>query len=200
MSFHAGQTFTFGETPSATKWNYLWENDYALADGSGISDDAIVARHVSGFDKSNLANGDVNPYKVSAYCSTGKSIANTSLIVDLQTELFDSNSNFASSRYTAPVSGFYLFNVQAWLGSAGMATTEYAMVHLRKNGSATGMPESGRINGSGNANVLPRPGFSYLIQLAANDYIELWATLSGSRDIVAGQAYTWLQAHLVSRT
>lgn len=46
MSFHTGQSFTFGETPSATKWNYLWENDYALADGSGIEDDAILARHL----------------------------------------------------------------------------------------------------------------------------------------------------------
>lgn len=45
MSFHAGQSFTFGETPSATKWNYLWENDYALADGTGISDNAIDSRH-----------------------------------------------------------------------------------------------------------------------------------------------------------
>ncbi len=45
MSFHSGQTFTFGETPSATKWNYLWENDYALADGTGISDGVIGNRH-----------------------------------------------------------------------------------------------------------------------------------------------------------
>ncbi len=45
MSFHAGQTFTFGEQPSATKWQYLWDNDYALADGSGISDDALLSRH-----------------------------------------------------------------------------------------------------------------------------------------------------------
>jgi hypothetical protein len=33
MTFHTGQTFTFGEQPSATKWGYLWENDeyhYAL--------------------------------------------------------------------------------------------------------------------------------------------------------------------------
>lgn len=47
MSFHAGQTFTFGEQPSATKWQYLWDNDYALADGTGISDDAILARHIA---------------------------------------------------------------------------------------------------------------------------------------------------------
>jgi hypothetical protein len=46
MSFHAGQTFTFGEQPSATKWQYLWDNDYALADGTGISNDAIITRHI----------------------------------------------------------------------------------------------------------------------------------------------------------
>lgn len=37
MSFHTGQTFTYGEQPSATKWQYLWDNDYALADGEGFS-------------------------------------------------------------------------------------------------------------------------------------------------------------------
>lgn len=46
MSFHTGQTFTFGEQPSATKWQWLWDNDYALADGSGIEDDAIDSRHI----------------------------------------------------------------------------------------------------------------------------------------------------------
>lgn len=46
MSFHAGQTFVFGETPSATKWQYIWDNDYALADGTGIEDEAIQDRHV----------------------------------------------------------------------------------------------------------------------------------------------------------
>lgn len=58
MSFHAGQTFTFGEQPSATKWQYLWDNDYALADGSGISDNAIDSRHyVDGsIDPEHLAN------------------------------------------------------------------------------------------------------------------------------------------------
>lgn len=45
MSFHASQTFTFGEQPSATKWQYIWDNDYALADGTGITSGVIVARH-----------------------------------------------------------------------------------------------------------------------------------------------------------
>jgi len=26
---------------------YIWDNDYALADGTGISDDAIIARHIA---------------------------------------------------------------------------------------------------------------------------------------------------------
>lgn len=54
MSFHAGQTFTFGEQPSATKWQYVWDNDYALADGTAIANDAILARHVK--------DGDILPY------------------------------------------------------------------------------------------------------------------------------------------
>jgi hypothetical protein len=41
MSFHAGQTFTFGETPSATKWNYIWENDYALQDWSAFTNETF---------------------------------------------------------------------------------------------------------------------------------------------------------------
>lgn len=47
MSFHAAQTFTFGEQPSATKWQYIWDNDYALADGSGISSGAITAAKIA---------------------------------------------------------------------------------------------------------------------------------------------------------
>lgn len=68
MSFHAGQTFTFGETPSATKWNYLWENDYALADGTGISDNAIINRHI-GDEAVDLAELK----KVTKYVSFGYS-------------------------------------------------------------------------------------------------------------------------------
>lgn len=65
MSFHAGQTFTFGEQPSATKWQYLWDNDYALADGSGISDDAIITRHIAD-DAVKAANIDFSTFVNSA--------------------------------------------------------------------------------------------------------------------------------------
>lgn len=58
MAFHAGQSFVFGEQPSATKWNYLWDNDYALANGTGISNDAITKDHIK--------DGDVLPYHLLA--------------------------------------------------------------------------------------------------------------------------------------
>lgn len=46
MSFHGGQTFVFGEQPAASKWQWLWDNDDALANGTGISDAAIAKRHM----------------------------------------------------------------------------------------------------------------------------------------------------------
>lgn len=141
-----------------------------------------------------------NPYKFSAYCSTGKNVFTTTLIVDLQTELFDTNNNFTNSRYTAPVSGFYLINAAAWWGSAGAGTNEYCTIHLRKNGLATGMPESDRTNGSGTADRLMRPHLHSLIQLTAGDYIELWISTQGSRDLVAGQTTTYMNGHLVTPT
>jgi hypothetical protein len=58
MSFHAGQTFTFGEQPSATKWQWVWDNDDALADGTGLEDDIIDSRHVvaGAIDPEHLAS------------------------------------------------------------------------------------------------------------------------------------------------
>lgn len=139
-----------------------------------------------------------NPYKFSAYCSTGKSITNTSLIVDLQTELFDTNNNFVNSRYTAPVAGFYQVNAQTWMGSAGMGTNEYGNIQIRKNGAT--IFESERMNGSGDSMRLVRPNLSCIMQLAAGDYIEMWAVFTGSRDIVAGQPNTFFNGFLVSQT
>lgn len=37
----------FGEQPSASKWNILGTNDASFNDGSGIGDNAIIARHLS---------------------------------------------------------------------------------------------------------------------------------------------------------
>jgi len=140
-----------------------------------------------------------NPYMFSAYCSTGKAANTTSVAVDFQTELFDPNSNFASSRYTAPVSGYYQVNAQVWWGPAGTGPTENCVIRLYKNSSGTGMPESMWMNGSGDAYRLLKPQIHSLIQLTAGDYIEVIIQTTGTRDIVAGAANTFFNGFLVSK-
>lgn len=92
MSFHPGQSFTFGEVPSTTKWNYLWENDYALADGSGIDAGAILNSH--------LAAEAVDSTKVDWNASTGKiwweELGRTTLSADSDTI---SIGSFAAKTY-----------------------------------------------------------------------------------------------------
>ena len=67
-----------------------------------------------------------------AYPSSAQSIANaTDVKVLLQTEEYDTNSNFASSRFTPTVAGYYLIK-----GSVGYAADRLAIVaYIFKNGS-----------------------------------------------------------------
>lgn len=139
------------------------------------------------------------PYKFSAYCSAGKTVTNATVIVDLQTELLDTNNNFASSRYTAPVSGWYQVNAQAWWGSAGAGGTEWMRAYILKNGALTTTPDSGRMNGAGDASRYIVQKVNQLIYLAAGDYIELWIQGTGSRDLVAGAQNSFMSGFLVSR-
>lgn len=206
MSFHTGQTFTFGEQPSATKWQYLWDNDYALADGSGIEDDAIVARHVAdnsvgsaqlfGLDKSNLTT-DSNPYKFSAYRNAAWTTSNSGAVVQYDTELFDTNSNFDSTsnkgRYTAPVAGFYFFHA-GYLDSSSTNTIRYAL--LRKNGS--GAEVTGDVSTTGTANNLMT--VSGLLQLSAGDYVEVLNVAGNASSGGTGKNNTYFHGFLVCRT
>lgn len=43
----------FGEQPTASKWNILGTNDASFHDGTGIDDDAIIARHIANLAVSN---------------------------------------------------------------------------------------------------------------------------------------------------
>jgi len=191
-----------------TPLDTIYNDHNGNIDSNNLADNAVTTAKITDANvtTAKIADANVtpvkwtNPYKFSAYCSTGKAVNTTTAIVDLQTELFDTNNNFASSRYTAPVAGFYQINAQAWWASAGAGTTEYASIHLRKNGSATNMPISEQTNGSGDANKMIRPKINYLIQLAAGDYIELWITTVGTRDLSAGQSYTYMNGYLVSQT
>lgn len=190
----------FGEQPTAAKWNQLGENDAGFKNGDNIDDDAILARHISSFDKSNLTNGDSNPYKFRArQGSTQTLTASTWTKAQLNTEDFDTNGDFnnASYRYTAPIDGYYAFQAQVWIASAGISTG-FAEAALYKNGSA--LIYGHRQVGSGSSSTLPRLRMDCLLQLTAGDYIELYGYCSESSRNIVGDPSTYLSGFLVSRT
>jgi hypothetical protein len=173
-----------GETVKM-KWNAEWWK--ALQDGSAVARVPIVVAY--------------NPYKFSAWASNIVVITDQTLKVSFNTEEFDTGGNFDAAtnfRFTAPVSGYYMINTQVAIGSSGMDITESCYISLYKNGSA--YLRSQQLNGSGNALVLPCPQINKLVQLSAGDYLEVFATMVGSRNIAAGQAITWFSGHLESRT
>jgi len=82
------------------------------------------------------------------------------------TEKFDTNSNFASSRFTATVAGYYQVNTSAYFYPSALGQCQVAFY---KNGSSylvgTVIP---------NSNQGPACVASAVISLAATDYIEVY--------------------------
>lgn len=118
--------------------------------------------------------GLVNPYKFSAYNTTGQSVPITawSKIV-FQGKYFDTGSNFdtvTNYRFTAPIDGFYQFDALVSLLVVGGV---FMSVALYKNGV-----EFVRGNWAQNAtgaNEHIAAGVSRLLELNATDYIEVFA-------------------------
>jgi len=105
----------------------------------------------------------------SAYNSTTQSISSATFTkVTLDTEVFDTNSNFASSRFTPTVAGYYQVNGN--VRSGGTAKT-VAVVAIYKNGSSYGY--GNQINGTS------------AIQLVVNEVVYL----NGSTDYVELYGY-----------
>ncbi len=88
-------------------------------DTTQIADDAVTAPKLVGIDKSNLTT-DSNPYSFSAYMgSTQSTAATTWTKINMNTEEWDTNSNYDTTTYgyTIPVTGYYVFSVALQLQS-----------------------------------------------------------------------------------
>lgn len=183
---YASWSVVFGEQPSAAKWNILGTNDASFNDGTGIANLGWATTALS------------NPYKFSAYKTTSQATVGDSTKITFGTEDFDTNNNFASSTYTAPVAGFYLFNAQIYIGSAGT----YQGLTLYKNGSQF---RRGSADSAVTAGDCIEAG-SWLVNAAANDTFDIYfligggatRTIFGSTD-VTGRPTTF-EGILLSRT
>lgn len=171
--------------PSAAKWNILGTNDASFNDGTGIF----------GLKK-DLLTTDSNPYKFSAYRNSAQSPADGAIVI-FDTENYDTNSNYNTSdgKYTAPVSGFYLFNVNITYSINGNNGVAFG-ARLYKNGSEIAITSF--VNTYTGA-YSPSLSLTRLVQLTAGDYVTGNAA-SGGQAVVTGAAKTYFSGFLVSRT
>lgn len=194
-----GVTWVADELLTSTKLNQAMANQSNFHNGTALGDGIIVTRHLG--SSANLqipATNISDPYKFSAYRSTSNQniSGNTITRIQLNAEKFDTSNNFDSStnyRFTAPVAGFYYFHgsVQTLLGT----TNTDSGVALYKNGSLY------RYGSNLKNGVYPQYSVSGLLQLAVNDYVELWFINRVSADTISsGPENTYFDGFLFSAT
>jgi hypothetical protein len=107
----------------------------------------------------------------SAYSSSSQSVTSATFTkINFDTELFDTNNNFASSRFTPTVAGYYQIN--AYLTVATAVTR--CLVTLYKNGSRVAIlsdTDGSSANTSGGSTLIYFNG--------STDYIEVYGYLVG---------------------
>jgi len=126
----------------------------------------------------------------SAYQSSAQTLATATYTkITVDTEEYDTNNNFATSRFTCTVPGYYLFTA----GIAVGATRTEILPVLYKNGSAyRNFGEDTTASGSASG--------SMLIKLDATDYVEFYAYFALGQVTTAGSRHTYFQGHLVKAT
>ena len=152
-----------------------------------IADDAVTAAKLDGVDKSLLTT-DSNPYKFSVYRNAAQNAASSNTKVLYDTKVFDTNNNFATSTYTAPVAGFYHFEARADFSST------LGVIFLYKNGVEHKRGSDLRYTGVTGCVV------STLVQSAANDTWEIYVLAGGTVAMGVGAALNYFSGFLVSRT
>lgn len=113
--------------------------------------------------------------------------------MELYAKYFDSSNafNLAAHRYIAPAAGIYHIDVGSQFDNdTGTSSGMQVVLSVYKNGSEAS--EGGAVANTPSP-VGDRwcPGFSGLIQLAQNDYIEIWVTASDGVNTGALDLTTW---------
>ena len=161
----------------------------------GVSAEVVANSAISNvyFSKSDTPQGFTapsNPYKFSVHRNAAANTGNGVFVkIDFDTEAFDTNNNFASGTYTAPVSGFYQFNARA-----SCAVTTQFLLAIYVNGSV--VKRGTHVLGNGTVGC----DLSVLLQLSATNTVEIHSLGNGGALEVATGVNVWFTGHLVSRT
>jgi len=162
----------------------------------------LAAPAVSGSNTATLpaATGTVmvtgNMPAFSAYQSaSAQSISNATFTkVTFDAEEFDTNNNFASSRFTPTIAGYYQLSATVLFGGAGLGSSTY--LSFFKNGSefkrGNGMFTSSSINPSPNSTVL-------VYANGTSDYFEVYLSQAtgSSVSLNNNSSYTWFTGAMV---
>ncbi len=159
-----------------------------LVSADGASDLTLTFPATTG---TAMVSGNMPAFAV--WGSSGTSLTNNiNTKITYDTEEFDTNNNFASSRFTPTVAGYYQLNANLLLVSSSSGILG---IQLYKNGSLFK-------NGSQIVNSGDYIGASISVLVYANgttDYFEIYALQNNgtTRTTLGGQAYNWFQGSLV---
>jgi hypothetical protein len=176
-------------TPSSVKTNAL------TVTGATSGTLAIAATAVAGTNTATFpaATGTVmvtgNMPAFSAYPSSTTTLTNATFVkVNFQTEIFDTNNNFASSRFTPTVAGYYQLN--CCISFTGSVTSE-CIAAIYKNGALY----------QSNLDIISLiyniSGTWLVYANGSTDYFEVYVYQNSSRDVTATQALTWFSGSMV---
>jgi len=160
-----------------------------LASGSG---NLVTVPSVTG---TAMVSGNMPAFRASA--SAAQSITNgTNTKITLDVEIFDTNNNFASSRFTPTVEGYYLFAAEAQLNVAFNNSTVFAQI--MKNGISIGT--NGGTGTTASYAAVHITSLTYMN--GTTDYVELFmqtnsGTLSTATTVFASYDALYFQGFLV---
>lgn len=173
--------------PNGKKINGSTSNASLSSNGASVT--LVYADETRGWiPYSGLVISPLHPAPAfSAYQSASQPVTGSVVSgVQLQTKEFDTNSNFASSRFTPSVAGYYQLN-----GAVSVATTPCLLwVSIAKNGAVykTGNQVDGSVSGA----------VSSLVYLnGSTDFVELWVYLSVGQYLSATLGGTYFNGAMV---
>jgi hypothetical protein len=155
-----------------------------------------VSTFTGGFSNATM----INPYKFSVYRTSAVNVTSSYTVLPFDTKSFDTGTNIDvvtnKGRFTAPVAGFYQFEAVA--GFTGSSGNSYMILAFYKNGSGIYF---GSAAGTTGGLAVTRSNISALLQLSANDYVEVYMEANGTAALQVGDAtVNGFQGFLVSAT
>lgn len=137
-----------------------------------------------------------NPYKFSAYHDATQNIVSGGTFLSFNSEEFDTNSDFSSSAYTAPVNGFYMFSTIASWGSVSGQTR--FLIEFTVNGTAVKAAtiQTGQSTSSPGGVTL-----SVLQQISSGDVVKVRGySIGATTPLIGGAIQCNFSGYLVSQT